>query len=77
MNIENLAHLSAINRDILLERDRLQRELIFEPSRFLYWAPCRVRVLIVADGLDFSSANGFGLSMFVTSLFDAGWYVKF
>lgn len=62
--------------DLVRERDRL---LTVDPNR-LYpnlFLPCRVRVLLVADGLDFS-VGGFGLRTFVETLLAMpGYHVKF
>ncbi|GAB3165850.1 hypothetical protein [Telluribacter humicola] len=63
--------------DLVRERDHL---LTFDPNKLypILFRPCRVRVLLVADGgLDFS-IGGFGLRAFVESLLDMpGYHVKF
>jgi hypothetical protein len=75
----DLAHLSLENRELfplLYERDR---RYVFEPERWLpILRPCRVKVLLVADGgLEFS-LNDFGLRTFVRTLQSMpAFYVRF
>jgi hypothetical protein len=59
------------NRAFLDLRERFRRELTINPDVLLppWLRPCKVRALIVADGLDFST-DDFGLSAFVTTLLD-------
>lgn len=76
--ITPLPHLSEQNRLLLEFRNRFDRGVDLNPD--LFWPflrPCTVKVLIVADGLDFSEAGG-GLSTFVRTLLDTpGRYVRF
>ncbi|WP_125776661.1 hypothetical protein [Antribacter gilvus] len=62
--------LTPENRELLRLRDEGLRRV----DRFDYvpWRrPCVVRVLVVADGLDFDPGNGSGLSTFVSVLLDS------
>lgn len=70
------SHLTQENRDLLLSREQFIKEIRFEPSLIWLLRPCRVRVLLVVDGLTFS-ADGFGLSTFVQTLLGTGGYVRF
>ncbi len=73
-----LPHLSEQNRMLLEFRNRFDRGVDLNPD--LFWPflrPCTVKVLIVADGLDFSDGD-FGLSTFVRTLLDiTGRHVRF
>jgi len=65
-----LPHLSEQNRLLLEFRNRFERGVEINPE--FYWPflrPCTVKVLIVADSLDFSE-GGVGLSTFVRTLLD-------
>lgn len=78
MSIDALTHLSSFNRELLLERQRLQRDIPFDPSKIVRWRPCTMRLLIVTDGfLDYDPLNDFGLSVFVSSLLSSPSYVRF
>ena len=77
MHSANLDHLFPQNLGVLMDREEALRDFIREPVSFYLWRPCTVRVLIVVDGLDFSPSNGFGLSQFVTTILNTGWYVRF
>ena len=78
MSIDALTHLSILNRELLIERQRLQREVMFDPSKIIRWRPCAVRVLIVTDGIiDYDPLNDFSLSVFVSSLLSSPSYVRF
>lgn len=77
MQSVRLDHLTRPNFEVLRLRDQILDDLNKAPEIFYWWRPCTVRVLVVVDGLDFSPANGFGLSQFVTTLLDTGWYVRF
>lgn len=73
-------HLTVENRQLLdfaLERDRLY-QFEFERLIPILFKPCRVKVLLVADGgLDFSLGD-FGLRTFVQTLVNMpGFYVRF
>lgn len=73
----SLTHLHAENRNILELRERLRREAVINPQ--ILWPlfrPCKVRVLLVVDGLDFST-NDFGLSTFVSTLLDTTGRARF
>ncbi|MBY3489430.1 hypothetical protein [Rhizobium laguerreae] len=78
MSYKNLSHLSDENRNLLNLRKDFEKKYQLEPEAFWpFWPPCRVKILIVVDGLDFSDAN-FGLATFVRSLLDIpGNYVRF
>lgn len=73
-----LNHLTVENRKLLDLRQEYLPELVAKPE--LFWPflrPCPVKVLIVADGLDFSE-GGFGLTAFVRTLLDMpGRHVRF
>jgi len=73
-------HLTAENRETLALFQKYEKLRLFEPERFrpLWKPPCRVKVLIVADGgLDFSLSD-FGLRAFVDTLRTMpGFYVRF
>jgi len=75
----NVGHLTPDNRqllELLQHRDHLH---LIDPERYLpILRPCRVRVLLVADGgLDFSM-GGFGLRTFVQTLRTTpGFHVRF
>jgi hypothetical protein len=75
---ENLLRSPEIQAKIQARAER--RDLIKQDPRLLYpWLMrrCKVRVLLVADGLDFSE-TGFGLSTFVETLINAGlWHAYF
>ncbi len=63
---ERLSRLSLLSKDeqLQLRKDILQ----VEPRRiwpWYWWHPCEINVLLVVDGLDFST-DGFGLSIFTT-----------
>lgn len=77
--MNELRHLTLENRNLLeLVRIRDERYLL-KPELYLpILRPCRVNVLLVADGgLDFSM-NGFGLRTFVETLLTMpGFYVRF
>lgn len=77
MSIPEISFLSETNRNFLSNRDKLIREFKLSEKSLFFWRPCTVNLLIVADGLDFNPANGFGLSTFVSVLLDAPWYVRF
>jgi hypothetical protein len=66
------------NRALLDLRARLNRELVVNPEILLppWLRPCKVRTLIVADGLDFSTGD-FGLSTFVATLLDTASPARF
>ncbi len=71
------AHLSAKNAQILqAARDFSVAKLIDPDLTWYHLRPCRVRVLVIADGLDFSLDN-FGLATFVDTLLDTGGRVRF
>jgi hypothetical protein len=77
-----LDHLTEENREILAVLQEHGRDTIYDPERHVpfvrLFRPCRVKVLLVADGgLDFSS-NSFGLRVFVETLHTMpGFYVRF
>jgi hypothetical protein len=66
------------NRRVILAGQQYVEQIHLKPE--IHWPfirPCNVRILIVADGLDFSEAD-FGLSTFVRTLLDTpGGYVRF
>lgn len=79
MQLAQLGHLTAENRELLEVRRNFHAELAIKPE--LFWPflrPCSVKVLIVTDGgLDFSE-GGFGLTTFVRTLLDMpGRHVRF
>lgn len=72
MPILNRDYLLPENIQLLELRDRLNRERLLDIKLWPWWLrPCTVRVLLVVDGLDFSTDN-FGLSTFATTLLDTG-----
>ena len=75
---ENQMRSPEVQNILNVRRDR--QSLIKEDPRLVYpWLMrrCKVRVLMVADGLDFSE-GGFGLSTFVETLINAGfWHAYF
>lgn len=71
--------LTPANRALMetLREHRLQAQLHPEKLRPWLFRPCRVKVLLVADGLDFS-ADDFGLRAFVETLLTMpGFHVRF
>lgn len=70
--------LSAENLRMFNWRQQALHDIIVKPElHWPYLRPCTVRLLIVADGLDFS-AQDFGLSTFVQTLLDMpGRHVRF
>lgn len=75
MSNGKLEYLTDVERTLLIERDKFVIEE--NASGIIYYLrPCKVRVLIVVDGLDFSLAD-FGLRTFVETLLTARSYVKF
>ncbi len=77
MHSARLDHLFPDNIEALKLRDKVYLDYLDGPVSRYFWRPCTVRVLIVVDGLDYSPANGFGLSQFVTAILSTGWYVRF
>lgn len=75
---ENYARFPEVQAALEARKDRL--DLLKDDPRLIYpWLMrrCKVRVLLVADGLDFSE-GGFGLSTFVKTLIGAGfWHAYF
>lgn len=78
MSIVNLSPLSEENRRAIEAGRAYVEQLQLNPElHWPYFRPCQVKILIVADGLDFSDAD-FGLSTFVRTLLDMpGGYVRF
>lgn len=72
------SHLSPENLRIRDLRQQALREAVNKPELFYpYLLPCRIRLLIVVDGLDFSFGD-FGLATFVQTLLDIrGSFVRF
>ncbi|MDG2533931.1 hypothetical protein P6144_09760 [Sphingomonas sp. HITSZ_GF] len=78
MGADQTSHLSSENLELLLDRERVDRAKWLDDLQIIRWRPCNVRVLVVADGLDFDPTNGFGLTTFVRALLDMpGSYVRF
>lgn len=77
MNPQAFPHLNLSNRDYLVQRERFLHEELHRVDAILTWLrPCRVRVLLVVDGLDYSLGD-FGLRTFVETLLETGGYVRF
>ncbi len=74
----DISHLTLDNLRIHDWRQQALRDAVIKPELFYpYLLPCRVRLLIVVDGLDFSGLD-FGLSTFVQTLLDIpGNHVRF
>lgn len=71
-------HLTLENQHLLDLRLKFERDALLNAE--LYWPflkPCKVRLLLVVDGLDYSDDN-FGLSAFIRTLLDMpGRHVRF
>lgn len=77
MSTERLDHLSTINRELLVRRDREFAEIGVESAAAYFWRPCAVKVLLVVDNLDYSRTNGFGLAAFIDTLLQPSFFVTF
>lgn len=77
MSAERLDHLSTLNRELLVRRDREFAEIGVESSAAYFWRPCAVKVLLVVDNLDYSRTNGFGLAAFIDALLQPSFFVNF
>ncbi|WP_137846510.1 hypothetical protein [Microbacterium sp. 2FI] len=77
MDIDIPEFLTPINRKLIEARFEHLHLRELEPKIAPWWLrPCRVRVLMVVDGLDFSD-DGFGLSTFVRTLLDVAFPVRY
>lgn len=77
MGDQSFQHLNAANRDLLVQREAFLNARIKDAASIIHLLRrCRVRVLMVVDGLDYS-LDDFGLHTFVTTLLDAPGSARF
>ena len=69
--------LTLENRKILERRDLARIDLLDKSDIYFRWSPCKVRLLLVVDGLTFHPSADFGLGQFVDILLAPRFFVRY
>ncbi|MGI8932091.1 MAG: hypothetical protein ACR2FK_06925 [Sphingomicrobium sp.] len=77
MQIGNRDFLTLENQRLLTRRDLSRIELIDKGDIYFRWTPCKVRLLLVVDGLTFHPSLDFGLGQFVDILLAPSYFVRY
>lgn len=69
--------LTLENRHILQKRDLARWDLLDKFDIYWRWRPCKVRLLLVVDGLTFHPSVDFGLGQFIDILLAPRFFVRY
>lgn len=77
MPIGDRDFLTLENRQILQKRDLARLDLLDKFDIYSRWKPCKVRLLLVVDGLTFHPSVDFGLGQFIDILLSPRFFVRY